>query len=76
MLIVGDGHLAVIGGNPPCPMLVFIDAAQEDHSGLKSLSSRGVAVGRLRVAHKWSFEQLGRSLDVLMHVLSLVLVDI
>jgi len=39
MFIVGDGHFVVIGGNPPCLMLVFIGALQEDHSGLKSLSS-------------------------------------
>ena len=66
MFIVGDGHLAVIGGSPLCPMLVFISETQEDHSGLKSQSSQGAVVGRLRVVHKWSCEQLDRSLDVLM----------
>ena len=39
VFIVGECHLAVIGGNPLCPMLVFIIAAQEDHSRVKSLSS-------------------------------------
>jgi len=39
MFIMRDGNSAVIGGNPPCPMLVFIGTTQEDHYGLKSLSS-------------------------------------
>ena len=65
MFIVGDGHLAIIGGNPLCPILVFIGASQEDHSGLKSLSSWWAWVGRLRVVHKWSCEQLDMSLYVL-----------
>ena len=68
VFIVGDGHLAVIGGSPPCPVLVFIGAAPEDHSGLKSLSSRGAAVCRLRVVHKWSCEQLDKDLGVLMRL--------
>ena len=46
-----------------CPVLVSISAAQEYHSGLKSLSSSS---GQMRVVHKWSCEQLNRSLDVLM----------
>lgn len=44
MFIMRDGNLVVIGGIPPCPMLVFIGATQEDHYGLKSLSSQEVAV--------------------------------
>jgi len=65
MLIVGYGHLVVIGGILPSPMLVFIRETQEDLSGLKSLSSWGVEVIRLRVVHKWIYEQLDRSLHVL-----------
>ena len=29
MFIVRDGNIAMIGGNPSCPMLVFINATQE-----------------------------------------------